>query len=520
MTPRRKFQPYAKLAAICFTLLSPPEHWELQMEEPTRYYTSILLKGTKVMMVWKDAVERILGRVSECGGREKAIVLRFVLESLPRLISGADWQRDSLPQTLVVITKPTKAEYFDTVVLVLVDIVIYLFTKIVLNIVHFFKNILELTGGPRYPLHLLGREINRQRGEGNLNAVEGVALAMKKVSRLCAKSAMTNCKLKLMLRCIRSFTVKNIPEDCKSQDPGIIRTIRAIKWNLDYHNLSANECYRTHIKISDARNERVKNDNSDNYSGFSNFFATLYLPMESLLSCTRIDAANMTNQIHQTQMRKILRIVVEEFKLSESRDQTAVFHSHRAISTKVTPTNNISALNPNIKSRQSKLEAMSYIREHDRVRGSIKGNPQHLAASVLADPCSRAQHRTWCEASRFGLSQLSYSEDYTQLCKSHVRSTKRFRRNEGELAHVRFLDRLKRFVLKFVKGNRIILGSSLANEGLLQSIPRRLKVHNTKKDPLIIFPNEIIKNFENMCLCRVATERLNDIKQKWAYVIL
>ncbi|KAK1128501.1 hypothetical protein K0M31_002959 [Melipona bicolor] len=44
---------------------------------------------------------------------------------------------------------------------------------------------------------------------------------------------------------------------------------------------------------------------------------------------------------------------------------------------------------------------MSYIREHDRVRGSIKGNPQHLAASVLADPCSRAQHRTWCEASRF-----------------------------------------------------------------------------------------------------------------------
>ncbi|KOX77161.1 hypothetical protein WN51_10251 [Melipona quadrifasciata] len=39
--------------------------------------------------------------------REKAIVLRFVSESLPRLISGADGS-DSLPQTLVVVTKPTR----------------------------------------------------------------------------------------------------------------------------------------------------------------------------------------------------------------------------------------------------------------------------------------------------------------------------------------------------------------------------------------------------------------------------
>ncbi|KOX69571.1 Optomotor-blind protein [Melipona quadrifasciata] len=39
--------------------------------------------------------------------REKAFVLRFVSESLPRLISGADGS-DSLPQTLVVVTKPTR----------------------------------------------------------------------------------------------------------------------------------------------------------------------------------------------------------------------------------------------------------------------------------------------------------------------------------------------------------------------------------------------------------------------------
>ncbi|KOX73773.1 hypothetical protein WN51_13851 [Melipona quadrifasciata] len=47
---------------------------------------------------------KVLGMVRS--EKEKAIVLRFVSESLPRLISGADGS-DSLPQTLVV-TKPTR----------------------------------------------------------------------------------------------------------------------------------------------------------------------------------------------------------------------------------------------------------------------------------------------------------------------------------------------------------------------------------------------------------------------------
>ncbi|KOX79766.1 hypothetical protein WN51_11376 [Melipona quadrifasciata] len=63
-----------------------------------------LYDGGQVTEVLKDAV----GRTDGFRYGKEAIVLRFVSESLPRLISGAADRSDSLSQTLVVVTKPIR----------------------------------------------------------------------------------------------------------------------------------------------------------------------------------------------------------------------------------------------------------------------------------------------------------------------------------------------------------------------------------------------------------------------------
>ncbi|KOX72283.1 hypothetical protein WN51_03265 [Melipona quadrifasciata] len=64
-----------------------------------------LYDGGQVTEVLKDAVGGRMVRVRSEG--ESDWFLRFVSKSLPRLISGADGS-DSLSQTLVVVTKPTR----------------------------------------------------------------------------------------------------------------------------------------------------------------------------------------------------------------------------------------------------------------------------------------------------------------------------------------------------------------------------------------------------------------------------